>query len=337
MLLQHWKTAIATAVCAAAFSQPGLAQVPPTAILEIDLDNKVQYHEDVSFDPSKFATVAGVTTVTRPLNFGKFVSIADIVAVNGQPAKGIAVYNTRVVTLRAAPANPGEGIAYTDRNGVIDQMFEILTSDGVAVGTILSSGLAAGAAPPGSPLEVVQGNLAILGGTGAFFGARGSVGQGPTTAADRIASMTENPVSRRANGGGKVRIVVRLIPLSQPQIVTTSGVPAVFHPDLSLVTAAKPAKAGEVLIAQATGLGPTLPGVNPGQAFPSDSIVQVNSPVAVTMNGQAAEVINSIGWPGLVDTYRVDFRAPDGVKAGTAAVQLTAAWITGSSVNVPVQ
>jgi hypothetical protein len=166
-----WKAALVAVLCTGAFSHRTLAQAPPTTILEIDLANKVQYHEDISFDPSKFATIAGVTTVIRPLNFGKFVSIADIVAVNGQPAKGIALYNTRVVTLRATPANPGEGIADTDRNGVIDQMFEILTGDGVAVGTILASGLAAGAAPPGSPLEVVQGNLAILGGTGAFFGA----------------------------------------------------------------------------------------------------------------------------------------------------------------------
>jgi len=337
MLPLHWKTALAAALCVAASSQPGLAQVPSPTILEVDLDNKVQYHEDASFDPSKFATIGGATTVIRALNFGKFVSIADIVAVNGQPAKGIAVYNTRVVTLRAAPANPGEGIADTDRNGVIDQMFEILTSDGVAVGTILSSGLAAGAAPPGSPQEVVQGNLAILGGTGAFFGARGSVGQGPTTVADRIASMTEDPGSRRKNGGGKVRIVVRLIPLSQPQIVTAATGPAIFHSDFTPVTAARPTKSGEVLIVTATGLGPTVPGVNSGQPFPSNAILQVNSPLAVTVNGKPAEVINGIGWPGQVDTYRVDFRVSDGIVPGMASVQLTAAWITGSAVGIPVQ
>src|SRR5438128_2138021 len=118
MLLRHWKTALATALSAAALSQSASAQVSTPAILEIDLADKVQYHEDISFDPSKFATAAGVTTVARPVNFGKFISIADIVAVNGQPAKGIAVYNTRVVTLRASPSNPGEGIADTDRNGV---------------------------------------------------------------------------------------------------------------------------------------------------------------------------------------------------------------------------
>ena len=88
---------------------------------------------------------------------------------------------------------------------------------------------------------------------------------------------------------------------------------------------------------QATGLGPTLPGVDPGQPFPTDAILQVNSPVAVTVNGQAAEVVNSIGWPSLVDTYRVDFRLPDGATAGQATIQLSAAWIVGPAVNISVQ
>src|SRR6266568_2093686 len=124
--------------------------------------------------------------------------------------------------------------------------------------------------------------------------------------------------------------------MSSPQIVTGASGPALFHADFSPVTAARPAKAGEVLIVKASGLGPTVPGVNPGQAFPTDSIQQVNSPVAVTVNGQAAEVVNSIGWPGLVDTYRVDFRVPDGATGGAAAIQLSAAWIAGSPVNMPI-
>jgi uncharacterized protein (TIGR03437 family) len=128
-----------------------------------------------------------------------------------------------------------------------------------------------------------------------------------------------------------------MIPLSQPQIVITSSGPVIFHADFSPVTAAKPAKAREILIVQAIGLGPTRPSVDVGQPFPTDALVQVNSPVAVTVNGQAAEVVNSIGWPGLVDTYRVDFRVPDGVTAGTVAIQLSAAWIAGPSVNIPIQ
>jgi hypothetical protein len=48
-------------------------------------------------------------------------------------------------------------------------------------------------------------------------------------------------------------------------------------------------------------------------------------------------VVNSIGWTGLLDTYRVDFRVLDGTTAGMATIQLSAAWIVGPSVNIPIQ
>ena len=57
-----------------------------------------------------------------------------------------------------------------------DQMFEFIRTDGVPIETIFSSGLAAGAAPAGAPLTVAQGNLGIVGGTGAFLGTRGELG-----------------------------------------------------------------------------------------------------------------------------------------------------------------
>ena len=50
------KTGLATALLAAACSQPGLAQVAPSAILQIDVESTVRYDEDIS-DASKFATV----------------------------------------------------------------------------------------------------------------------------------------------------------------------------------------------------------------------------------------------------------------------------------------
>jgi uncharacterized protein (TIGR03437 family) len=134
--------------------------------------------------------------------------------------------------------------------------------------------------------------------------------------------------------------VLYLVPLEQPQIVVSGGVPAVYHADLTPVTAAKPAAAGEVLVAMASGLGPTRPGVDPGQPFPpnpANPLQAVNSPVGVTVNQQAAEVINAVGWPGLVDTYRVDFRVSDAITSGTAAIQLTAAWIAGAATSILVQ
>src|SRR5205823_3306038 len=143
--------------------------------------------------------------------------------------------------------------------------------------------------------------------------------------------------TRRIRGGGRSRFVLTVLPVALPQVVTTSTGPSISHADFSAVTAAKPAKVGEVLIVQATGLGPTVSGVDPGQPFPSDVIQIVNSPLSVSVNGKAAQVINAIGWPGLMNTYRVDFQVPEGIQSGAAAIQLTAAWIAGSPVNIPIQ
>ena len=92
------------------------------------------------------------------------------------------------------------------------------------------------------------------------------------------------------------------------------------------------------MILTASNLGPTRPGVDPGKPFPATGPpLEVNSPVDVTVNGQAAEVMNKIGWPGLENVYRVDFRVPDGTATGIATLQLSAAWIAGAEVKIAVQ
>lgn len=149
--------------------------------------------------------------------------------------------------------------------------------------------------------------------------------------------MAEDPANRRTYGGGRGHYIISLIPLSWPEIVATASGPAVFHSDFSLVSSAKPARAGETLIVTATGLGPTVPGLTPGTPFPDNPVQQVNSPLEVTVNGKPADVLTKFGWPGTTDKYRVDIRVPDGTAAGIAALQLTAAFITGTAVSIPVQ
>jgi uncharacterized protein (TIGR03437 family) len=330
----------AAAFCAAAISPLGLAQAAPPTILQIEVSNYVLYFEDATAsEPSRFALNSDVTATAGIRNFNRSVGIGDVVAVNGQPVTGSFSASYSGLFFRTAPT-PGQAIADTFRNAVGMAAFEILKSDGTPVGTIVAAGLAGGAAPPGAPAAATGNNLVITGGTGAFTGVRGHMSMAPAqpgVAVQRGASMTEDPANRRRNGGGTFRWVAYLIPMSAPQVSTNEGAPAIFHSDFSPVTAARPARSGEVLILQATGLGPTVPGVDPGQPFPADKVQPVNSPVTVTVNGQEAEVVNALGWPGLVDTYRVDFRVPSGVTAGMASVQLSAAWIHGPGAPFPVQ
>src|SRR5438876_6621900 len=63
----------------------------------------------------------------------------------------------------------------------------------------------------------------------------------------------------------------------------------------------------------------------------------VNSPVEVAVNGKAAEVLSAVGFPGAVDGYEVKFRVPPDIANGPASIQLSAAWIAGAPVIIPVQ
>ncbi len=317
-------------------SMPGVAQVAPASILEIDVENLVNYLGDIS-DVSTFAADPGIPTRKTVRNFAPVMVLGDIVAVNGHPAKGAFVFHSRQVNLRTSPI-PGEAIADIGRLNVNQQTFEILNSDGTPLGSIMASGLGGGSAPPGAPLAITQGNNAIIGGTGAFLGVRGQAGQGAAGVTSRQTSMAEDPANRRRFGGGRTRFILHVIPMSPPQIVTTAGGPGIAHTsDFSLVTEAKPAAAGEPLSLFVTGLGPTRPAVDPGAPFPSSPQAAVIAPIQVTVNGRPADVLGAVGIPDRTDTYQVNIRVPAGTASGTARVQLSAAWIAGPVVTIPIE
>ena len=329
----------------AAYCTLGQGQAPPPTILEIDVENYVQYFQDIT-DLSRFATdpnavPAGfLTNSPFARNLGEAIGIGDIVAVNGQPAKGTLTRNGRLIDLKPAP-NPGQAIADMSRGVFFADTFEILKGDGSPIGIIMSYGPGPASPPPGAPLAVRLSSFAILGGTGAFLGARGQWGhpqQPISQILGRAASIAEDPANRRRNGGSRFRAVLQLIPLSAPQIVITANGPAVSHSsDFALVSTSRPAAPGEVLSLFATGLGPTLPGVDPGKPFPASPLAAVNSPVEVLVNGRPAEVTAAVGYPGAVDGYQVNFRVPSETARGTATVQVTAAWIAGSEVRIVIQ
>jgi hypothetical protein len=308
-----------------------LGQTAQPQILTIDLQNFVEYQSDTS-DLSQYGTQPGVTpraAILTSKDFWLGVGVGDIVAVNGKPAKGL--YTAQARAIATSPnAAPGSAVGDVSRAAIREEVFEILSPSGNPIGSIMALGLSSGAAPPGSPASQTGVNFAVVGGTGAFVGIQGTSGSGGGMA--RQASIMEDPSRRRINGGGNSRRIVTLFPMSTPQIV------AVTHAsDFSLVTGSKPAVAGENLSIFATGLGPTQPGVDPGTAFPSGPLQTANSPIEVSVNGKAADVIGAVGYPGSVNGYQVNFRVPTDVQKGTASVQVIAAWISGPPATFPVQ
>ena len=332
MLRELWFATILSCVVA---GNPLAAQVTPATILEIDVHNIVGYSADV-FDPSKFASDPNRTTPGAVRNFGFLVAVGDIVLVNGRPAKGTVVIQSRLLSLSPTP-NPGQAIADIVRGQIAEILFEIQQVDGTPVGSIHSLGLAGGGGLVGAPAGI--GNFTIAGGTAAFLGARGQiVGRAfPGVMPARNASVTEDPERRRNLAAGeRAQYAVQLIPMTRPEILVTPTGPAVTHSsDFSLVTASKPARPGEILSLFATGLGPAR-AVDPSKPFPADPLAVVNSPVEVMVDGRPAELLAAVGYPGTLDRYQVNFRIPAETASGSAAIQLSAAWITGPEVRIPV-
>jgi uncharacterized protein (TIGR03437 family) len=317
-----------TALCVTALSVTAFGQTAPATILAVDIENFVSYWQD-SGDATKFATVPSRVTPPALRNFFPFIFLADVVAVNGKPAKGTFTVRGTAVQ-RTTTVTPGFAIADSAASFVSDWAFDIRHPDGTQVGTIMAQGWGGTAPPPGAPASFTAANLTVTGGTGAFLGARGQGGQATTLVAPQSVSNMEDPAFRRTIGGGSRRYSFHLVPMERPEIVN------VWHQDFTAVTAAKPARADEVLIVSARGLGPTRPGVDPGMPFPADPLQVVNSPVEATVGGAAAEVVNQIGWPGQQNLYRVDVRMPKTTGA-TAMLQLTAAWIAGPAFVIAVQ
>jgi hypothetical protein len=311
---------------------------PPATILEIDVENLVFYYLDVA-DPSKLATSASaVPRLAGVQTFKQQVALADIVAVNGKPAKGVWV-GRNMPLLFAVQSVPGQAIADLGGFGPGEWHMAFLQPDGTPIGSLMFLGIGGMAAPPGAPIGAAVHNLTIAGGTGAFLGARGQLAN-KSAGPSRAASAAEDPANRRINGGGSRRDIVHLIPMTWPEVLSLPTGPAIYHDDLSPVTAERPARAGETLIMSVAGLGPVRPRIDPGQPFPpyqEGNLHEVNSPVEVTVNGGEAQVINKIGWPTMNNVYRVDFRVPEGAVAGMASIAVTVAWIKGPEVKIPIR
>lgn len=332
------KTLTSTLFLAASIYSALAQQLPPVTV-DIGVANGALYTADTA-DSAKFGSLPGpvpsppaANGLAYP-NFIGYVEISDVVSVNGQPMKGTFLNQGRVIQLSPTP-RPGQAISDSSWFAIGTQGLDLLNPDGSRVGTIYTSGFAIAAPPPGAPAGYYAVAAAVQGGTGSYVGATGQCLIGNVGA--RQASVQEDPANRRNLGGQPAPAirhdVCQIIPASRPEIE------AVFHSDFTPVTTDKPARRGETLILLSTGLGATRPAAEPGQPFPpfDQGLALVTSPVQVNVNGKAATSINALGWPGLVDAYRIDVQVPSDAAPGSIALQLVAAWIPGHAANIPVQ
>lgn len=312
-----------------AAAQPIGASLLRPAILEIEID-QIQFYWRDTADLSQFATQDRAAT-TFPRNFPVGEGIGDIVAVNGNPVKGTMTAQISGILHNpgAGPA-PGTAIADTVATGRLVYEFDIWSVEGHQIGTIYATGLNNTPPPPGAAPSAQSLNLVVVGGTGAFLGVRGQMQHSAANQPPSYpASVREDPGRRRILSTGRgfsFNRVAHLIPWRTPEIE------AVWHGDFTPVSSSNPARAGEVLIVRARGLGPARPNVTYGRPFPAEPLAIVNSPIVATVNGKRTTVLNSVGWPGETDSYRVDIVLPDAIESGQVRLGLEVAWIPGSEI-----
>src|SRR5260370_36191420 len=246
-----------------------LGQAPAGSILHVEIEKSTLYlrgycgNSDRGQDPNKLPTV--------PVrgSGGGALGIGDIGSVNGQTVKGTAIEYINGTVIRP-DFTPGTPIGdFPANNTAASWQLALLNLDGTAIGTVHIDGNGGGPRagdppPPGAPKEIAHSSSTVTAGTGAFFGARGYWDAvQDSVSGERRTTDCEDPAYRRMNadpGGNKRHGILWLVPLVQPQIASTPNGPAVVHStDFTLVTALKPAAAGEILSLFATGLGPVRP------------------------------------------------------------------------------
>ncbi|MFB3777671.1 MAG: hypothetical protein ACE141_08665 [Bryobacteraceae bacterium] len=116
-----------------------------------------------------------------------------------------------------------------------------------------------------------------------------------------------------------------------PRLLTKTqdgrGEPLLLHTDYTLVSAAAPARPGEILILFLIGLGAATPSIEAGEPAGDGTEARplnlVAADVAVRVSGQPAEVLFSGLAPGWIGLYQINFRVPEGVLTGTHPITVS--------------
>ncbi len=122
-----------------------------------------------------------------------------------------------------------------------------------------------------------------------------------------------------APGATPVTVLLDGLPGNTVTVDVAPVSPAVFgvvHADFTAVSQDRPARAGDIVILLANGLGPVTRPVGTGQPAPAGPLALTLETPAIRLDGRAAEVLFSGLTPGFVGLYQVNVRIPAGIAAG---------------------
>ena len=156
------------------------------------------------------------------------------------------------------------------------------------------------------------------------FGLTGTTARIVVTSGTTASNAVEVPMSLSAPG---------IFSLTQNGL----GDGAILHANFSGVTAASPAKPGEVVQVYLTGLGAVAPTVIDGAAAPSSPpLALVPGPLRVTVAGQTASVLFQGLAPGLAGVYQLNVQLPASLPPGSHSLAVQTVEGFSDIVNIRV-
>ena len=326
---------------AAVHSNFAQGQSPQPTTLVIDINNYVEYQDDTP-DSSKFATNSKVTPSSPPKNFFVATALADIVAVNGQPARGAFVQRSRAVILSPAPGTSAVSWGNLRCHAGSGPRADFRNPAGGWYAGWNHSG-------PGTQWRPKSA-------WGAFSSTKGELGH---RGRHRSVSWSTGPrgdrpeYSARGIHDGRSRQSTdqwwgdrSILPLRHSDddpgcySNTERACRRAFQRAFRLSRKPNQQQRARFYRYSPTASAPRFPMFDPGQPFPTSVASAVNSPVQVTVNGKPAEVLGyAVGYPGTsrripVGTF-VYLRTQPSFSSAT--IQVIAAWIAGTPFSIPVQ
>jgi uncharacterized protein (TIGR03437 family) len=126
---------------------------------------------------------------------------------------------------------------------------------------------------------------------------------------------------------------------AQPGIFLPDGVNGAFlhGVDNSLVNAAKPASAGEIVVVYCTGLGAVNPPGATGALASSTVLSNTVISPTVTVGGTSVTPAFSGLAPALVGLYQINFTVPPSTPSGSIDVVVTANGVASNTAKLPVK
>jgi uncharacterized protein (TIGR03437 family) len=210
----------------------------------------------------------------------------------------------------------------------------------LAPGTIVQiygTGLAPGVQQTALPLPTnVSGTTVIIGGMEAplYYV---SDGQLNAQLPNELNANHQYQILISANGALTTPDTVNVEPVTPGVAALTDGTIIAQHVDNSYVTAASPARPGEVLTIYLAGMGLTDVPVKTGEQSPADPLAHPMVQPTVTVNGAPAQISFAGLTPQSVGLYQINFAIPPDAPSGTLKLVVAQGNVTSNVSTVIVQ